>query len=108
MLLTFVLATLGWVLFRADSINHAVSYLGGVFNKGILENYLPLFDGDSWIIVPSLLLMLAVEWLNRGEAHTFVRQPRYKVLRWMGYVVLIFLIICFMQTSEMPFIYFQF
>ena len=52
--------------------------------------------------------MLVVEWLNRDQAHEFVRQPRLRPLRWILYMLLIFIIMAFMQTSEMPFIYFQF
>ena len=52
--------------------------------------------------------MTVVEWLNRDRDHEFQRQPRCLVLRWAGYIVLLFMIGAYMVTNEMPFIYFQF
>ena len=105
MLLTFLLATVGWVIFRSPSIGFAFSYLGGVFQQG---EHLSLLTNDFFFLPAALLLMLVVEWFNRDGAHEFARQPRNRVLRWVGYMLLIFIIVCYMQTSEMPFIYFQF
>ena len=105
MLLTFLLATVGWVIFRSPSIGFAFSYLGGVFQQG---EHLSLLTNDFFFLPAALLLMLVVEWFNRDGAHEFACQPRNRVLRWVGYMLLIFIIVCYMQTSEMPFIYFQF
>ena len=105
MLLTFLLATVGWVIFRSPSIGFAFSYLGGVFHQG---EHFSLLTNDFFFLPAALLLMLVVEWVNRGGEHEFARQPRNRVLRWVGYMLLIAIIVCYMQTSEMPFIYFQF
>ena len=105
MLLTFLLATLGWIIFRSPSIAFAVDYIGGFLRPGSL--LWPL-EGDHVFVIPALVIMLVVEWLNRDQAHEFVRQPRLRPLRWILYMLLIFIIMAFMQTSEMPFIYFQF
>lgn len=105
MLLTFLLATLGWIIFRSPSIAFAVDYIGGFLRPGSL--LWPL-EGDHVFVIPALIIMLVVEWLNRDQAHEFVRQPRLRPLRWILYMLLIFIIMAFMQTSEMPFIYFQF
>lgn len=105
-LFTFLLATLGWILFRAPSIGFAFHYLGRIFSAGG-EWHNP-FDPMWYYPVWWVLLMLVVEWVNRDCPHGFSRQPHSRVLRWMGYIVLIFIIVAFMQTSEMPFIYFQF
>ncbi len=109
MLLTFLLAVMGWVLFRADSIEQAFHYYGLMFGK-LSDIGAPTITApiDAWAIAVAVTLMTVVEWLNRGEHHEFFRQPRLRVVRWAGYVVVIFLIGAFMVTNEMPFIYFQF
>lgn len=108
MLLTFLLAVMGWVLFRADSIQHAFDYYKHMFSH--------LFDGtpnitapiDAWLIAIAVTILTVVEWINRGEPHEFARQPQSRWLRWGFYIILLFMIGAFMVTNEMPFIYFQF
>ena len=109
MLLTFLLTVMGWVLFRADSIEQAFHYYRLMFG-GLLDGGAPTITApiDAWAIAVAVTLMTVVEWLNRGEHHEFSRQPRLRVVRWAGYVAVIFLIGAFMVTNEMPFIYFQF
>ena len=109
MLLTFLLAAMGWILFRADSIGDAWYYytymFGHLFNGNPPTITSPL---DAWVVGLSVALLTVVEWRNRGEEHEFARQPRQPILRWAGYIFLIFCIGAFMVTNEMPFIYFQF
>ena len=108
MLLTFFLAVMGWILFRADSIAEAWQYYVHMFST--------LFDGsptltsnmDAWVVLVAVVVMTVVEWLNRDREHEFQRQPRCRALRWAGYVALLFMIGAYMVTNEMPFIYFQF
>ena len=109
MLGTFLLAVMGWVLFRADSIEQAFDYYGLMFGR-LAEGGAPTITSpiDAWVVGVSIALMTVVEWINRGEEHEFCIQPRSRALRWTGYVVVIFLIGAFMVTNEMPFIYFQF
>ena len=107
-LLTFLLAMMGWILFRADSIEQAGQYYTHMFST--------LFDGsptltsnmDAWVVFVAVTVMTVVEWLNRDREHEFARQPRSRFLRWSGYIALLFMIGAFMVTNEMPFIYFQF
>ena len=109
MLLTFILATMGWILFRSDSIEEAFEYYGLMFGN--------LFDGqpatitsqlDAWLLTVALVLMTVVEWCNRNKTHEFARLPHNRILRWGLYILIIFMIGAYMVTNEMPFIYFQF
>lgn len=108
MLLTFLLAVMGWVLFRADSIRQAIDYYRHMFSH--LFNGAPMVTApiDAWVLGLSVLILLLVEWSNRGQEHEFSRQPRNLILRWGRYVLLLFMIGAYMVTNEMPFIYFQF
>lgn len=108
MLLTFGLAAMGWVLFRADSIEQAWAYIRHMFAH-LLEGG-PNITGpvDLWVVIVSVATMTVVEWANREQAHEFALQPRSRVLRWAGYAALLFMMGAYMVTNEMPFIYFQF
>lgn len=108
MVLTFLLAAMGWVLFRANSIEQAMEYYRLMvvnFGHGGPNITAPI---DLWLLIVGIALLTVVEWCNRHEEHEFVRQPRNRFLRWGLYIVLIFMIGAFMVTNEMPFIYFQF
>ena len=108
MLLTFLLATLGWVIFRSDSIEFAFNYLGSLFQGNLFTLPMTLDQAGCKVLWIALPLLFVVEWLNRGRDHCFTRLPRARWLRWLLYSSLIFLIVAFMQTTEKPFIYFQF
>lgn len=108
MLVTFGLAAIGWVIFRSETIGDAWSYLCAIFGQGLFEGALSIATPEYGILLIALPLMAVVEWLNRDREYCFARQPRCRWIRWVGYMVLITIIVCFMQTSEMPFIYFQF
>ncbi len=105
MLLTFVLATIGWVIFRSPSLSFTGHYFAGMVRGG---QFLSPTNGDFPFLIPALLILLVVEWCNRDQEHEFCRQPRRRWLRWLCYMSVIFIILAFMQTNEMPFIYFQF
>ena len=105
---TFLLVSFARILSRSATIGDAFHYMGNVVNHRFFDNNLPLFSREYGVLVPAVLLMLVVEWVNREGRHEFARQPRSRALRWVGYIGLIFIILCFTPTSEMPFIYFQF
>jgi D-alanyl-lipoteichoic acid acyltransferase DltB (MBOAT superfamily) len=109
MLTTFALAVFAWIFFRADSIHHAFSYIGGLFSKTLFQA--PDFvgigrSGVVWILVAFFFLL---EWLGRDQPYALARfglnAPR--PLRWAFYYGLILVIYVF-AGSQQQFIYFQF
>lgn len=108
MVFTFLLVTIGLVIFRSDSIGQAANYIYRIPTSFFSSATETLFHPDYYILLLVLPLLFVVEWHNRTSAHGFALQPRCKFWRWTGYIALVFLMVCFMQTSEMPFIYFQF
>ena len=109
MLLTFFLAVIGWIIFRAESIGMAWEYFRGMLNGSLftgpwLSNhffYIPLFA--------SLLLMIIVEWINRYKSHSFdLSSINNQTIKYLIYTVIITLIILFTPPTPSPFIYFQF
>ena len=109
MILTFFLAVIGWIIFRAESIGQAWEYVCGVFSKSLLSKP-ELFSDKMVLVVIPLSVMLLVEWFQRGKGHgfDFGNSPRYKVVRWCIYLSTALLIIVLQQPKVSPFIYFQF
>lgn len=105
---TFFLAVIGWILFRSPSIQFAFDYIYQIFANDLISH--PTFTSTKNAIVVglSILILLVVEWHNRRQPHPFASLPRNKVFRWGLYVVILCIILTCAQTSEMPFIYFQF
>ena len=65
MLLTFVLVTVGWILFRATSIAEAVQFVSFVFDKSLFS--IPwLMSKKFWVpLFVSIIVMFVFEWLGR-------------------------------------------
>ncbi len=107
-LLTFALSTLGWIIFRADSLGQAWSVVCRIFT---------LADGQWGHVMPSSrmalgVLLLCVEWVQRRKEHALEdiwRLPLLgrKPLRWAVYVA-IALTCIFSRGVQVTFIYFQF
>lgn len=107
-LFVFLLVLVAWVFFRSPTIAHALDYLGHV---GVNAN-LRRWDIWEWLKVTfwwNVLLMLAVEWFARREQHGLARLPRWTVLRWIIYFLLIGVILLNLELfHEHAFIYFRF
>lgn len=102
MLLTFVLAAFGWILFRSQSIGEAVSFIGGIFTGGFGEANFPM---RTFCFVA---LLLVVEWGQRKREHGLdMTGVRSGVARYACYLVTLVLIFVFGVFNE-TFIYFQF
>ena len=89
-LLTFMLAVIGWIIFRAETITQAWDILCSICSRDVLsipflinrDYYLPTF---LWIA-----LMLLVEWLSRNKQHglDIATLPAYA--RYTIYLLLVF------------------
>ncbi len=109
MTVTFVLAVIGWVIFRADSLQTVGSYLVSMLNVHTLTSAWAFFtSSDFGVIRWTLLLMVVMEWVNREREHGLdLRWMRWRWMRATVYYTLVVLLILFAVPSE-NFIYFQF
>ncbi len=110
MLATFLLVVIAWVFFRAETLNHAVSYLFEMFSESLFT--FPEFKGDmkgAFITILLIALFMMVEWLGRENEFAIKRIGlRWRrPLRWGMYYVIIIAIFYF-GGREQQFIYFQF
>ena len=105
MLTTFILATLGWIIFRADNIDIAINYFTRLFDYTLWG--VPTLT-NKVIIFTFLSLMIIIEWFHRGCNHGFtLERVNNKFLRYIIYFAISFLIVINMGP-EQNFIYFQF
>ena len=107
MLLTFFLALMGLVIFRAESIGQAWGYFCGLLQWRTLRASYGFFT-RLWPTNLFVILMLVVEWLHRDKEHGLEISRFKPVTRYVIVIVLIELILFFMPTSPEQFIYFQF
>ena len=108
-LLTFFLVVMGWIIFRASSINEALSYLGRMVDYSLIsvpwlmqrDFYVPLFI--------SILVTIAVEWTDRKQNHGLsMNYVRSRFLRQLIYLVISIIIAVQDTGTGNQFIYFQF
>ena len=114
---TFILATIGWVFFRANNISDAITVLkastkldnishvllkGGIFNLGI----------DSMgliILIVSIVLLLIVSVMreNKISPIEWISGKNF-IVRYAVYWTIVILIIFSLDLTGKEFIYFQF
>ena len=107
MFLTFILVVMGWIIFRAESIGQAWGYVCGMFDKSLLS--IPQ-SGSSRMIryVVCIVLLLVMEWLQRGKEHGLEISRFAPHLRFALLIIVIELILVYMASTPSQFIYFQF
>ena len=107
MLITFFFVILGWIVFRAESISQAWSF--------ILKMFLSFYDDSHVIFERRYILyglgLLVIEWVQRDKQHVlqFTNNSlfKYKAVRWSLYIIMIITILGAMGQKQ-SFIYFQF
>ena len=105
MFLTFFLATVGWIIFKADSIGHAWNYLKVICSTSLFSR--PDASGVTGFAV-AIVIMLLVEWFQRDKEHGFdLSGIKWGVVRYAAYLAVLFLTFAF-GGHAVNFIYFQF
>ena len=117
MLLTFFLAVLGWIIFRAESIGMAKEYVLGMMQFGTLRSSYrffflsgmwPMELPEMWPTNLFIVIMLLVEWLQRGKGHGLDLSTIKQVwIRTLIYYSIVFVLVIASGKSS-TFIYFQF
>lgn len=101
--LTFILAMIGWVLFRSETIGQAWNFLCGMFSRTLFAK--PNIPFKTVLFVAT---MLFVEWIQRKKEHGFVLDGvKSGLLRYACYLAVLAVIFVFGVFNE-SFIYFQF
>ncbi|MBF4466012.1 MBOAT family protein [Flavobacterium sp. LC2016-12] len=102
--LTFSLTILAWVFFRANNIEHALSYISEIFSGSLFSKP---------VIIPKILFVLIlifilIEWLGREEEFALAKLSKWKSpFKYAFYYIIIVAIFVF-SGEKQQFIYFQF
>lgn len=104
--LTFFLAVIGWIIFRAESMPQAVDYLYCMITNPILE-------GNTYLsVIYYGLPVLVIEWLQRDKQHALQwNQTIIENKKWAQYLIdytVLILILLLGNFQGNQFIYFQF
>ena len=105
--LTFFLAVIGWIIFRAESMTQAFEYLTAMVSNRFFDA--STLHGVNYLCYG--LALLAVEWMQRDKQHALqfssIRPFNYRIVRWSIYYIILLIIAGFSGSSQ-TFIYFQF
>ena len=107
MILTFALATIGWTIFRAESMPQAVDFFTALLTNRFYDPSMT----RGVTIAASGFALLFIEWLQRDKQHTLQftgsKPFSYPIVRWSIYYLLLLLIDKYSGDGQ-TFIYFQF
>ena len=109
MTITTILVFIGWVLFRADTFENAVAFMGRLFTPS-------LFSAPGYPIGMSTLAMIfvlyALEWYQRDKEYPLQMNLSFLAnKKWLPYVIeyiIIAAIVFYGNFEGSQFIYFQF
>lgn len=107
MIVTFTLTVFAWIFFRAENVQHAIHYIGGIFTRSLFS--MPELSSRAAITLLLVFIFMIIEWLGREEKYA-IEQLVIKLptpLRWASYSLIILFILCF-TGNQQTFIYFQF
>ena len=103
---TFILVLIGWIFFRAESIQDAWDYIFLMVSN--FQFNIPDIGGRPLFFIALLIL---VEWLQRNKQHALqissVLVFKYRLVRYLFYYIML-LIISIFAGQQATFIYFQF
>ena len=113
-LFTFVLVTIAWVFFRAQSVSDALYvlthfYRMGNFHLRELDVYrLGLPRSDLLTSLTLAGVVFAVDWLLITENQAARNVWQVRPIRWALYYACAYCIVCFGVFEHLEFIYFRF
>jgi alginate O-acetyltransferase complex protein AlgI len=102
--LTFTLTCLAWVFFRAASVGDAFTILNKIASDVVsTPPHLVEKRAVIWIVI-----LIAVEWVQRGHANPLAVERFPRPVRWSLYYAFATIMFVFAPLRYTPFIYFQF
>ena len=109
MLTTFFLTVFAFIFFRAETVGDAFTYISKIFSFSSFV--IPDLDNLGKLTIVNIILsipiLIIIEWINRKEEYGFIKQFKYRTLRWVCYIIIILMIVE-LNGGQQDFIYFQF
>lgn len=107
---TFTLMMLTSLLFRASNLKEAFGYYKSILSSSLFSA--PRFMGlmNTLLVMALIIFFMSVEWLGRNKDFAISKLDTNfnRPLRWIIYLLLIFMMGMYSETKEMPFIYSKF
>lgn len=109
MLLTFALIIFGWILFRSETIDQAMSIFAEIFSPSLFTALDFQNITSSYTVMHLTLAFVCVEWFGREQQYAIqeLGLTWKKPLRYLMYFLLIISLFWF-GGKDQQFIYFQF
>lgn len=110
MTITFGLTVFAWIFFRAVSMGQAINYIKTMLSPSLFSFPMLSNTAAAFSTLVLICFFMLIEWLGRDGQFAIeaIKNIKSRPLRWSFYFFIIFLIGAYMQTTETPFIYFQF
>jgi hypothetical protein len=111
-LVVFSLVCIGWVFFRADSVEHAFYILGHMcslrgFELGTIWTLgLPRFE--MVVAAVAIVVLFIADWLQEHPVPTVDVAWSHGSIRWLLYLAGVYCVVFFGVFGRVEFIYFQF
>lgn len=108
-LITFLLVTIGWIIFRSASIYEAYEFIYKLLE--IRSYSFPNFNDvqlrTTAECIMGIIILITIEWVYRNHEETYRLSNDKQIIRWIIYIVLCLWSIVFFRSNQ-TFIYFQF
>jgi D-alanyl-lipoteichoic acid acyltransferase DltB (MBOAT superfamily) len=104
--ITFILVLLGWIVFRAETIEKSYQYIKTILSESLFS--MPQYAVGMNKTILFIVLLLVIEWIQRDRKHALEFSTiKSKILKWSIYYSIVLIILEFGAYSQ-SFIYFQF
>ncbi|MEM7187611.1 MAG: MBOAT family O-acyltransferase, partial [Bacteroidota bacterium] len=106
---TFLVTTLAWVFFRAETVTEAFVYFEGMFSNSLFSVPELIQQSKLKLLFVFLIGFIVMEWIGRHREYAIeiTTRPWPVPLKYVFYYVLAMIIFLF-HGSQQDFIYFQF
>ena len=109
MTITSCLVFFGWIIFRADTLENAMTFIGHMFTFSLFSA--PVYPiGMSTLAI--IFVLFALEWYQRDKEYPLQMKPSFLAnKKWLPYVldfIIIAVIVFYGNFEGSQFIYFQF
>lgn len=108
MVVTFCFVAVAWVFFRAPILDVAVAYLNRMLTSFLQDpsGNLTNIQGEAAIFY--VFTIILADWYLRHNERELRIPGKSRLVRWMVYALILFLVGMFMHADSSQFIYFQF
>ena len=106
MVSTFILITIGWIIFNSPTLTDAIGFLSRMFNNSLFAAPSGIGLGENIYILILILFVFMFEWMFRREEIPLFFKTHGWIKVCILYILLGHILLC--SASQSDFIYYQF